>query len=102
MSRKVWVEVEVEDGRPGEESPRLVRGVDVERAREALKALYDWHVEFTPEGFDASNPMYEEGDEDAPFFTEAYLYVLLGKEDARSLLGRMRELRNALGVRRDD
>ena len=29
---------------------------------------------------------YEKGDELAPFFSEAFLYNLLGKEDARTLL----------------
>lgn len=32
-----------------------------------------------------------------PFFCETYLYGLLGKEDARSLLGRLRVLCDALG-----
>ena len=31
--------------------------------------------------------MYDEGDERAPFFTEAFLYNLLGKDEARSVLG---------------
>jgi hypothetical protein len=97
MPRKVWVEVEVEDGRPGEETPRLIGGVDVAAAREAYLALRVFHVEFVPEGF-AEEPGYEPGDEKAPFFSEAFLYVLLGKEDARSLLGRMRTLRKALGI----
>lgn len=30
--------------------------------------------------------MYAEGDDETPFFSEAYLYNLLGKEDARTLL----------------
>lgn len=38
------------------------------------------------------------GDEDAPFFSEAYLYTLVGKDIARSILGRIRELQNALGI----
>lgn len=29
---------------------------------------------------------YEEGDENAPFFSEACLYCLIGKEDARTIL----------------
>jgi len=74
-------------------------GVDVERARTALARLYEWHAEFhVPEIFSDGNEMYTPGDEDAPFFSEAYLYTLLGKEDARSLLSRMRELAQALGV----
>lgn len=42
--------------------------------------------------------MYEEGDEQAPFFTEAFLYNLLGKDDARSVLGIMRRLCELAGV----
>jgi hypothetical protein len=33
-----------------------------------------------------------------PFFCETFLYGLLGKEDARTLLGRLRRLCDALGV----
>ncbi len=40
---------------------------------------------------------YTKGDETAPFFSEAFLYNLLGKEDARSLLGRMQTLLSLLG-----
>lgn len=38
------------------------------------------------------------GDWEVPFFTETYLYTLLGKSDARSLLGRMNTLCQALGL----
>jgi hypothetical protein len=30
--------------------------------------------------------MYTEGDEEAPFFSEAFLYNLLGKDNARTVL----------------
>lgn len=63
---------------------------------EALKKLLTW----TPEYFDVEqfkkNPHYEEGDEKAPFFSEAFLYILLGKEDARTLLSLMKR---ALGIK---
>lgn len=42
--------------------------------------------------------MYDEGDEQAPFFTEAFLYNLLGKDEARSVLGIMRRLSVLAGV----
>ena len=35
---------------------------------------------------------------DAPFFSEAYLYELLGKDDARTLLSRLRAIGESLGV----
>ena len=41
---------------------------------------------------------YEDGDENRPFFTEGFLYNLLGKEDARSVLGIMRRLCALAGV----
>jgi len=40
---------------------------------------------------------YSEGDEDAPFFTEAYLYCLLGKENARTVLAYVNAVFNAAG-----
>lgn len=39
---------------------------------------------------------YEEGDEAAPFFSEAVLYTLVGKEDARTILALMRRLKDGL------
>lgn len=38
------------------------------------------------------------GDDDAPFFSEAFLYTLLGKEQARSVLARVNAIARALGV----
>lgn len=43
--------------------------------------------------------MYAEGDEHAPFFTESFLYNLLGKDEARSVLGIVRELSRLAGVK---
>jgi hypothetical protein len=37
-----------------------------------------------PRGF-KSSPFYAKGDENAPFYTEAFLYSLLGKEDGRTI-----------------
>ena len=45
---------------------------------------------------------YEKGDEDAPFFTEAFLYNLIGKEDARELIGIVRKLCEATGLDFED
>ena len=70
-----------------------------EEKKERLKRLMEW----TPEGLAAGfkdGPYYAEGDEDAPFFTEAYLYNLLGKEDARTLLALMRPVFEEAGVGR--
>lgn len=43
--------------------------------------------------------MYDEGDEYAPFFSEAFLYNLIGKDEARSVLGIVRGLAELAGVR---
>ncbi len=42
--------------------------------------------------FDKDGDMYEPGDENAPFFSEAFLYNLLGKEAARTVLAHIRTL----------
>jgi hypothetical protein len=42
--------------------------------------------------------MYQEGDEGAPFFTETFLYNLLGKDEARSVIGIVRRLAVLAGV----
>jgi hypothetical protein len=65
-----------------------------DKIREEWRDLIDW----VPEANHiAECEHYEEGDEEAPFLTERYLYNLLGKEDARSLLGRVRRLGHVLG-----
>lgn len=43
----------------------------------------------------------DEGDQNQPFFSEAYLYPLLGKEAARTVLAVIRNLERKLGVDRD-
>jgi hypothetical protein len=41
---------------------------------------------------------YEAEDEKQPFFSEAYLYTLLGKEDARTVLALWKRVVTALGM----
>ena len=36
------------------------------------------------------SPGYTEGDEESPFFSESYLYPLMGKEDARTVLAMLK------------
>ena len=73
------------------------------KLQKALAELMEWTPEATPIQFtEKHNPHNQrivligqpELDEDktAPFFTEAYLYNLLGKEDARGLLGRINRI----------
>ncbi|MCI0408850.1 MAG: hypothetical protein L0191_09845 [Acidobacteria bacterium] len=71
---------------------------DQEALDQAWDALVTWTPELVPEQFRADNPYYTEGDERAPFFSEAYLYTLLGKDAARSLLGRLSVLGRVAGL----
>jgi len=48
-------------------------------------------------GFKSSGG-YSKGDEDAPFFSESYLYNLLGKDDARTVLGYLSHLAKMAGL----
>ena len=50
-----------------------------------------------PRGFTRSE-YYEKGDEDAPFFSEAFLYPLLGKDDARTVLAYLHSLMTTCGL----
>ena len=50
-----------------------------------------------PRGFKSSE-YYEKGDEDAPFFSEAFLYPLLGKDDARTVLAYLHSLMTTCGL----
>jgi len=62
-----------------------VKEIDVEEFKRLFKKLFEFKtngaVKFN------KNPQYgySKGDEDAPFFSECYLYNLLGKDDARSV-----------------
>ena len=51
------------------------------QAVDALDRLKVWAPEAGPEILKACEH-FEKGDEDAPFFTETFLYLTLGKEDA--------------------
>lgn len=68
----------------------LTQAVDV------LDKLKTWAPESGPAILRACEH-FEKGDEDAPFFTETFLYLTIGKEDARTLLAYMRTLAEAVG-----
>lgn len=84
------------------------RPVDEEKAAELAERLRTFKAEgadFWKQRFefdsapDAWNAgMYEVGDENRRFFSEAFLYNLLGKDDARSVLHIVRELAELAGV----
>lgn len=86
------------------------RPVDEEEAQELAERLREFRLEATDywrNHFIQSDTtedggrygMYDEGDEEAPFFTEAFLYNLLGKDEARSALGIVRRLSVLAGVK---
>jgi hypothetical protein len=59
-----------------------------ERREKAFRAL----IEFVPE------VLIEGVEPKTPFFSEAWLYELLGKEDARTILCLLRQVKDAFGV----
>jgi len=71
-----------------------------EKIKEIFNKLYAW----VPEGVPLKKisavvypkkdwgQVFTDGDEKQPFFSEAYLYNLLGKEDARTLLALIQQL----------
>lgn len=86
------------------------RPADEEEAAELSERLANftlegkdfWRERFieddTKPGSDERFGMYADGDETAPFFTEAFLYNLLGKDEARSVLSIVRRLSVLAGV----
>lgn len=70
-----------------------IESVKKEFAAESVKALLEWKPEDCPkrirEAYEANGA---EPGAIPPFFSEVYLYELLGKEDARTLLALMRQV----------
>lgn len=62
----------------------------------ALYQCQDAPMPFWPEHRAESHA--EPGDENAPLLSEAFLYPLIGKEDARAIRGRFEALGRALGL----
>jgi len=70
-----------------------------ETLEEAAIDLFMWRPESGfPELKGARGKGGDEHDETVPFLTESFLYPLLGKDDARSLMARVHALFRALGV----
>jgi hypothetical protein len=76
---------------------RLIAETASPALRAAFKGLSTMTALKRPRGFNRANPMYEPGDEQAPIMSEAFLYTLLGKEDARTVRARLRRLAEAAG-----
>ena len=65
----------------------------------AVNKLLNFRVGFLPPG---CKKYASKSDEKAPFFSESYLYNLLGKEEARTLLALMRPIWILAGIKRED
>jgi len=63
----------------------------------ALQRLTDFIPRARPDNFNLENANYRHDDEKTPFFSEAFLYNLVGKSDARYLLAKFYDLGLACG-----
>ncbi len=68
--------------------------------KNAVLRLLEYRPGFLPKTI-FSKKNYENGDESAPFFSEAYLYNLIGKEEARTLLALMCPIWKKAGISRE-
>lgn len=75
----------------------ILMGRSPVQARGALAKLRAWAPKQWPDGFKAKANGAEPGDDKAPLFSEAYLYPLFGKDDARTILALLRAVERALG-----
>lgn len=64
---------------------------------EALKSLVNYEPEAKPLLSAKAIEYYGEPEEGCPLFTESYLYPLLGKEDARTVLAMLGSVARAIG-----
>lgn len=71
---------------------------DVEDTKAVFKKFLRFKVEGAPPRGFKSGDYYSKGDEDAPFYSESYLYNLLGKDNARSVLGYLHHLMQVCGL----
>lgn len=84
------------------EQENVALHAQLKQARMALAKLYRFSLECGfPRGVKLVYPATKE-DAEAPFFSEAYLYPLFGKEDARTVLAFLSGLRRVLSVDRPD
>lgn len=71
------------------------------KLREAVLRLKEFVPEVgIPLGLRRSEWGYTSKDNEAPLFSEAWLYLVLGKEDARTVLALMRPVWEAAGINR--
>ena len=78
----------------------LVKALGLTADKERLEREYMCLERFTPT-VQSTHPDYPQ-DGPVPFFSESYLYPLLGKDEARSVLGCLRRVMEAAGMPRDE
>jgi hypothetical protein len=105
------------DGRTPDDKVREIKAIVNDgnpKLETALKELFSWRpqegrfplaavsavVTGAGSGYYSGDAFGELREEECPFFTEAFLYSLFGKEDARSLLARLHEVLEAAGLDR--
>jgi len=66
--------------------------------KQSLEKLFSFVLEDTHVKTFKKSEYYEKDDEKAPFFSEAFLYNLLGKEDARTVLACLDNFIRAMGI----
>jgi hypothetical protein len=59
--------------------------VQIAQIRRELSRMKEYVYGTKPLAFTRSNPYYRKGDEKAPFYSEAFLYALLGKDAGRTV-----------------
>lgn len=74
--------------------------VQIAQIRRDLVRMQKYVYGTKPMGFTRSNPYYRKGDEKMPFYSEAFLYALLGKEDGRTVCYSFERLCELVGLER--
>jgi hypothetical protein len=74
--------------------------VQIAQIRRELVRMKRYVFGHKPMAFTRSNPYYRKGDEKAPFYSEAFLYPLLGKDDGRTVCYAFERLCELVGLER--
>ena len=69
---------------------------------DAVNKLLHFSIGYFPFKVNTDYAGYEEGDEKTPFFSEAYLYNLIGKDAARTVLSYVQRLCDVVGIAEGD
>lgn len=72
--------------------------VRITAVKQVLLEFMQFRVQDKPTNFNKDNEFYTGEEHKCAFFTEGFLYALLGKEDARSVLIRVSKLLAASGL----